>query len=96
KDDDERTAIIRVEQLYPNPVDEVRAELEKYPGAEVFWVQDEPANQGAWAHFALDMFPQLDRGIARISRPAAASTAVGMASLHRAETAELMRQAFER
>lgn len=96
KDGDERTAIIRVEQLYPNPVDEVRAELDKYPGAEVFWVQDEPANQGAWAHFALDMFPQLDRGIARVSRPAAASTAAGMASLHRTETAELMRQAFER
>ncbi|MGV2516686.1 UNVERIFIED_CONTAM: hypothetical protein FO517_22585, partial [Bacillus subtilis] len=63
KKGDDRTAIIRVEQLYLNPVEELRAELDKYPNAEVFWVQDEPANQGAWAHFALDMFVALDRGI---------------------------------
>lgn len=96
KKGDDRTAIIRVEQLYPNPVEELRAELDKYPNAEVFWVQDEPANQGAWAHFALDMFVELDRGITRISRPAAASTAAGMIGRHRIEAEELMRQAFAR
>ena len=96
KKGDDRTAIIRIEQLYPNPVEEVRAELDKYPNAEVFWVQDEPANQGAWAHFALGMFPELGRAVTRISRPAAASTAAGMIGRHRMEGEELMRKAFAR
>ena len=96
KDGDDRTAIIRIEQLYPNPVDEVRAELDKYPNAQVFWVQDEPANQGAWGHFALGMFNELGRDVTRISRRAAASTAAGMTSMHAVEAEELMKAAFER
>ncbi|MDP9806732.1 2-oxoglutarate dehydrogenase E1 component [Trueperella bonasi] len=96
KDGDNRTAIIRIEQLYPNPVEEVRAELDKYPDAAVFWVQDEPANQGAWGHFALTMFPDLSHDVCLVSRPPAASTAAGMASVHAREAEELMRAAFAR
>ena len=45
----EDVAIVRVEQLYPFPRDEVKAELAKYPSAqEVVWCQEEPQNQGAW------------------------------------------------
>jgi 2-oxoglutarate dehydrogenase E1 component len=45
----EVTAIIRVEQLYPFPSDELRAALEIYPFADEFvWCQEEPQNQGAW------------------------------------------------
>ncbi|VEI13743.1 multifunctional oxoglutarate decarboxylase/oxoglutarate dehydrogenase thiamine pyrophosphate-binding subunit/dihydrolipoyllysine-residue succinyltransferase subunit [Trueperella bialowiezensis] len=94
--DDDRTAIIRIEQLYPNPVAELRAELDKYPDAEVIWVQDEPANQGPWAHFALGMFTELDRKVRLVSRPAAASTAAGMTSAHTREAEQLMKEAFER
>ena len=44
------TAIVRVEQLYPLPVDELKAALATYPNATDFaWVQEEPANQGAWS-----------------------------------------------
>ncbi|NDC19771.1 MAG: multifunctional oxoglutarate decarboxylase/oxoglutarate dehydrogenase thiamine pyrophosphate-binding subunit/dihydrolipoyllysine-residue succinyltransferase subunit, partial [Microbacteriaceae bacterium] len=43
---DQQTAIVRVEQLYPTPVDEIKQVYAQYPGAELFWVQDEPANQG--------------------------------------------------
>ncbi len=46
KTEDTTTAIVRVEQLYPLPADEIAAELAKYPNAEVVWAQDEPANQG--------------------------------------------------
>src|SRR5690242_20188008 len=38
-------AVLRVEQLYPLPVDELGAELAKYPSAQLVWVQEEPANQ---------------------------------------------------
>ncbi len=96
KDGDDRTAIIRIEQLYPNPVEEVRAELDKYPNAELFWVQDEPANQGAWGHFALGMFADFDRKVTRISRPEAASTAAGLTSVHAREAKDLMEAAFAR
>ena len=42
-------AIIRVEQLYPFPDDDVMAILKKYKGAdELYWVQEEPMNMGAW------------------------------------------------
>ena len=42
-------AIVRVEQLYPFPRNEVNAELDKYPAArEIIWCQEEPQNQGAW------------------------------------------------
>ena len=42
-------ALVRVEQLYPFPRNEVNAELDKYPAArEVIWCQEEPQNQGAW------------------------------------------------
>src|SRR5690606_7745321 len=54
---DEGVAIVRLEQLYPFPEEQIRAELAKYGDAEVVWVQDEPQNQGAWSyiHMALPM-----------------------------------------
>ncbi|MGH7268093.1 MAG: multifunctional oxoglutarate decarboxylase/oxoglutarate dehydrogenase thiamine pyrophosphate-binding subunit/dihydrolipoyllysine-residue succinyltransferase subunit, partial [Candidatus Rokuibacteriota bacterium] len=52
--DDLRTAIVRFEQLYPRPVEELKTELGRYPNLrEVRWVQDEPANMGPWPHMAL-------------------------------------------
>ena len=54
------TAIVRVEQLYPLPIDEIKAELAEYPNLEeIRWVQDEPANQGPWPLMALNLPPQL-------------------------------------
>ncbi len=48
KSGDERTALIRVEQLYPLPTDDIKDVVQKYPNAELVWAQDEPANQGPW------------------------------------------------
>jgi 2-oxoglutarate dehydrogenase E1 component len=43
------TAVLRIEQLYPLPAEEIKAQLAKYPNLqEIRWVQDEPANQGPW------------------------------------------------
>jgi 2-oxoglutarate decarboxylase len=92
------TAIIRMEQIYPQPVEELKAELAKYPNAEDFaWVQEEPANQGAWSFVALNLLEHLEGvRLRRISRPAAAAPAVGSAKMHDAEQAALIEAALPR
>ena len=92
------TALVRVEQLYPQPVEEIRAVLRAYPNAVDFaWVQEEPANQGAWTFIALNLLEHLD-GVAlrRISRPAAAAPAVGSAKLHEVELQALLEASLPR
>lgn len=47
----EEIAIVRIEQLYPFPLIQVKAVLDKYKSAtEFIWAQEEPENMGAWAH----------------------------------------------
>jgi multifunctional 2-oxoglutarate metabolism enzyme len=90
------TAIIRVEQLYPMPVEELRSALAKYTKAEDFaWVQEEPANQGAWTFIALNLLEHLEGvRLRRISRPAAAAPAVGSTKMHDAEQSALIEAAL--
>ncbi|MFD1102919.1 multifunctional oxoglutarate decarboxylase/oxoglutarate dehydrogenase thiamine pyrophosphate-binding subunit/dihydrolipoyllysine-residue succinyltransferase subunit, partial [Schaalia naturae] len=90
------TAVIRLEQLYPLPLDELAAQLARFPGARLTWVQDEPRNQGPWPFLALNLFPELGVGVRAVSRPASATTAAGRASLHRQQHAVLMEEAFSR
>jgi 2-oxoglutarate dehydrogenase E1 component len=61
-------------------------------------VQEEPANQGAWAHIALSLPDHLPEGatLRRVSRKAAASPAAGSSKVHEAEQAALLASAFER
>ncbi|MCG7421822.1 multifunctional oxoglutarate decarboxylase/oxoglutarate dehydrogenase thiamine pyrophosphate-binding subunit/dihydrolipoyllysine-residue succinyltransferase subunit [Micrococcus porci] len=94
KSGDTSTAIVRVEQLYPLPAEEIRAELAKYPGAQVRWVQDEPANQGPWPFMALNLLPQLDREVTLVSRPALAATSAGTKGRHDEELSTLLDTAF--
>jgi 2-oxoglutarate dehydrogenase E1 component len=90
------TAIIRVEQLYPMPVAELRAALARFPHAEDYaWVQEEPANQGAWTFIALNLLEHLEGvRLRRISRPSAAAPAVGSTKMHDAEQAALVEAAL--
>ncbi|MGC9668911.1 multifunctional oxoglutarate decarboxylase/oxoglutarate dehydrogenase thiamine pyrophosphate-binding subunit/dihydrolipoyllysine-residue succinyltransferase subunit [Planosporangium sp. 12N6] len=92
------TALVRIEQLYPLPVDEVRAALAQYPNADDFaWVQEEPANQGAWTFIALNLLEHLEGvRLRRISRPAAAAPSVGSTKMHDAEQAALIEAALPR
>jgi len=96
------TAIVRVELLYPLPIDEMIAEANKHPNANLLWVQDEPANQGPWSHVALRTSEQHgghgfgDRIVRRISRRATASPATGNHHLHEDEQKALMLEAFTR
>ncbi len=81
-------AIVRVEQLYPFPERELSETLARYAGVrDVRWLQEEPANQGAWSF----MRPRLDAllaGRARlmyVGRDEAASPATGSHAAHQAE-----------
>lgn len=89
------TAIVRLERLYPFPAEELRAELSRYPsGVDVRWVQEEPANQGAWTFVGPRVDPLIPASVAGVSRPAASAPAVGSARRHAAEQQDLVRRAF--
>jgi 2-oxoglutarate dehydrogenase complex dehydrogenase (E1) component-like enzyme len=91
------TAIVRVEQLYPLPAEQIAAQLERYPNAsDVVWVQEEAANMGAWQFMAVNLPESLPAGrtLRRISRRASASPAVGSAKVHEVEQRQLVAQAF--
>jgi len=90
-------AMLRVEQLYPLPVGEINDILVTYPNAtDLVWVQEEPANMGAWPFIALHLPEELpeDRSLRRISRDAAASPATGSHSVHDREQGEIVTEAF--
>jgi multifunctional 2-oxoglutarate metabolism enzyme len=90
------TAIVRVEQLYPLPAEQIRAALDRYPNAQdLVWVQEEPANMGPWQFMAVNLPEQLGgRSLRRVSRKASASPAVGSAKVHDAEQRQLVADAF--
>jgi 2-oxoglutarate decarboxylase len=89
-------AIGRVERLYPNPVDEIKAEVAKYPNLKTIrWVQDEPRNMGPWPHFALNVWPQLDLPVEPVTRIASAAPSVGTVKRHVEEQKALLDAAFE-
>lgn len=89
-------AIGRIEALYPNPVDEIRAEIAKYPNLKVVrWVQDEPRNMGPWPHYQLNVWPTLDVTVEPITRTASASPSVGTIKRHTEEQKALLDAAFQ-
>ena len=91
------TAVLRVEQLYPFPGEQLRVLLETYPRArEVVWCQEEPKNQGAW-HFVQVRLQRLLRPSQTLryaGRAASASTAAGYFELHAQQQRRLVSQAF--
>ncbi|GAB7190404.1 multifunctional oxoglutarate decarboxylase/oxoglutarate dehydrogenase thiamine pyrophosphate-binding subunit/dihydrolipoyllysine-residue succinyltransferase subunit [Kineococcus sp. NUM-3379] len=93
---DRSTAIVRVEQLAPLPVELLRQVADGYPGAQLVWVQEEPANQGAWQFVAMNTPNDLSDRMRLVSRPASASPAAGSAKKHQAEQAALVESAFAR
>jgi 2-oxoglutarate dehydrogenase E1 component len=92
-------ALVRLEQLYPFPREELAAVFATYPEAtQVYWVQDEPWNMGAW-HF---LHPRLQRILPAgwtldyVGRSEAASPATGSFKVHQTEETELVARAFAR
>jgi 2-oxoglutarate decarboxylase len=92
------TAIVRIEQLYPVPDRQIAGALDRYPNADdIRWVQEEPANQGAWPFMGLTLPEKLPRlvGIKRVSRRRMAAPAPGSSKVHEVEQRELLEKAFE-
>ncbi len=98
KDGRDDVAIVRVEQLAPLPKRRLANTLDQYPNAkQFFWVQEEPANQGAWPTFGLQMpelLPDKLTGIKRISRRAMSAPSSGSSKVHAVEQQEILDEAF--
>lgn len=97
KDNRDDIAIVRIEMLHPIPFNRLRDAFDGYPNAEeILFVQDEPANQGAWP-FYQEHLPNLIEGMLpmrRISRRSQSSTATGIAKVHTIEQQKLLDDAF--
>jgi 2-oxoglutarate dehydrogenase E1 component len=92
-------AIIRVEQLYPLPVTDIRAALATHTAAdELYWVQEEPWNMGAWPFISMRQLQIVGDGrtLRYVGRDEAASPAVGSYKVHQREQAELLDRALKR
>ncbi len=90
-----RTAIVRFERLYPTPVEELRAELSRYPAdAQLMWVQEEPSNMGAWPRMALTLPELLGRPLSAVALPASSAPAPGSAKVHAAWHRQLIETAI--
>jgi len=90
-------AIVRVERLYPFPAELLREIMQTYSTVkEVFWVQEEPANQGAWMQINSEIRRILldAQKLYRVSRPALAAPAVGSMARHKAELRDLLDKSF--
>ena len=90
------TTVVRVEQLYPFPADDIAALVASMPGlADVRWVQEEPRNMGGWT-FVAPLLGEVLRGLplGYVGRPANPSPATGSARIHEAEQVRLVAEAF--
>jgi 2-oxoglutarate dehydrogenase complex dehydrogenase (E1) component-like enzyme len=90
-------AVLRVEQLYPWPAEQIDDIVGRYSGAtEVVWVQDEPENMGPWpfVHGRLHRLLRDTHTLRHLSRAESASPASGSAQVHKEEERLLLESAF--
>ena len=92
-------AIVRVEQLYPFPKQELEDLLTEYPSLErLIWVQEEPLNMGAWNYLRprlRELTEDHRLQLHYVGRPESSSPAEGSSTLYRINQQELIEQAFK-
>ncbi|MGE3917366.1 MAG: 2-oxoglutarate dehydrogenase E1 component [Hyphomicrobiaceae bacterium] len=92
--------LMRVEQLYPLPVQALKTELARFRNAEIVWAQEEPRNMGSWTYMEPSIewiLSQIDIAAKRpryVGRPVSAATATGLASKHASEQRSVVQQAL--
>jgi 2-oxoglutarate dehydrogenase E1 component len=90
-------AIVRIEQLYPLPIDQMQEILAKYPNArELRWLQEEPENMGAWNFIEHHTWRVKEQGydLRHVARVESGSPATGSKAIHDQELADLMERIF--
>ena len=88
---------MRLEQLYPYPLADVRRILASYPALErLAWVQEEPRNMGAWRNLLHRFEASLPRGVVLeyIGRDSRAVPATGSFEVHQLEEAAILEAAL--
>lgn len=91
--------ILRVEELYPFPMEEIARYIKQFPNLkEMVWVQEEPKNMGAWNFVEPRLLTLAPAGVqvAYVGRRRRSSTAEGDPIVHKKEQARIMNQAFTR
>ncbi|HEY3288318.1 MAG TPA: 2-oxoglutarate dehydrogenase E1 component [Gemmatimonadaceae bacterium] len=98
KEPGDHVAVVRVEALYPWPLDDVSRLVDRYPNIdEVAWVQEEPKNMGAWSYVAPRLRVAAGNAlvIRYIGRPERASPAEGYPKAHADEQGRIVQDALE-
>jgi len=84
-------AIVRIEQLYPLHFEGMEQVTKKYKNAELYWVQEEPENMGAWAYI-LSCYRKVNWNL--VSRKVSASPATGFKKVHLEQQKQIVEQSF--
>ena len=95
--EEKRVALVRIEEHYPFPWDEVGDVLKKYDLADIYWVQEEPQNMGSWDFMEPKIRKLLEskKPVHYIGRRSTASTATGIQSVHLAEQKQIVDTALD-
>jgi 2-oxoglutarate decarboxylase len=96
--DSSPAAVVRIEQLYPFPYEQLESIFTSYPNLEdIRWVQEEPENMGAWAFVDARLWDRVKNrwSFTNASRYESGSPASGSALVHDQEHRELLEKAFE-
>jgi 2-oxoglutarate dehydrogenase E1 component len=90
--------IVRIEQLYPFPIEKVEAIIKRYPNLkEIVWVQEEPKNMGVWHYIAPTLFELASSDsliVGYIGRQERSSTAGGDSTVYKQEQERIIQQAL--
>lgn len=101
KQKNQRTALVRVEQIYPTPRAQITEAMKAYPKLKnIVWCQEEPRNMGAWGHIYFRLAELIEKEVPKVSlqyvgRPDKASPATGSVYRHKAEQAELIQNCLK-
>jgi 2-oxoglutarate dehydrogenase E1 component len=89
-------AIVRLEQLFPIPTEQLKAIRKKYNKAKEFvWVQEENENMGAWSYYCRKLMGTEIAFTGFVARKESGSTATGYMKQHVAQQAEILNKSFE-
>ena len=89
--------MVRVEQLYPWPYDQLDEIVARYPNAtDLVWLQEEPENMGPWSFVKGRLYERFDdtHRIHRVSRYESGSPATGSHAVHAQEQTQLLARAL--